>query len=143
MVKRLRFHDYHHHRTLRVFLGKDLSFHMVKIDGALINLIFGTLFWHFYTEKGDIASLSSGNGFEKPDDTEIFTTCKRIRWLCIVKHWTNFQRLERNRLELRQYKNDSMDWKKFFILNLPHFFARLLGERKHAANSKQRIFFSP
>ena len=31
----------------------------------------------------------------------------------------------------------------FFVLKLPRFIARLFGGTKHAANSKQRIFFSP
>ena len=46
-------------------------------------------------------------------------------------------------LELRQYKNDSMDWKIFFILNLPRVFSHQIGKRKRAAISKQRNIFSP
>ena len=46
-------------------------------------------------------------------------------------------------LELRQYKNDSMDWKKLFVLNLPRVFSHQIGKQKSATISKQTIFFSP
>ena len=46
-------------------------------------------------------------------------------------------------LELTQYKNNSMDWRNIFVLNLPRFIARLFGERKHAVDLKQRNIFSP
>ena len=40
------------------------------------------------------------------------------------------------RVELRQYKNDSIWSKDKLALNLPHFFTRLYGQWKRAANSK-------
>ena len=39
-------------------------------------------------------------------------------------------------LELRQCKNDSMDWENFFVLNLPRVFSQQVAKRKSAANSK-------
>ena len=39
-------------------------------------------------------------------------------------------------LELGQYKNDSMDWKKFYALNLQCVFSYRIGERKIVAISK-------
>ena len=78
--------------------------------------------------------------------SKVFFKCHRKRLhlerkphLC--KKWNNHWLA--SALELRQYKNDYMDWKKVFVLNLPSFFARLIGERKNAANSKQRKNFSP
>ena len=42
-------------------------------------------------------------------------------------------------LELRQYKNNLMDWRKLFVLKFPRFFASLFSEKINAANSKKKI----
>ena len=43
-------------------------------------------------------------------------------------------------LELRQYKNDSIQSKKLPSLNFPRFFTHLQGEKKSAAISKLACF---
>ena len=47
-----------------------------------------------------------------------------------------------NKLELRQYKNDSIQSKKLPILKLPGFFPRRVGEWKSAANSNLKAFLT-
>ena len=45
-------------------------------------------------------------------------------------------------LELKQYKNDSIQSKKLPALNLPRFFTQLHGEKKSAAISKLGTFLT-
>ena len=45
-------------------------------------------------------------------------------------------------IELRQYKNDSMESLSMFVLKLPRFLTRLYGEEKSAAISNQTYIWS-
>ena len=76
-----------------------------------------------------VATINRGNTVIEDRHISFNGTCKPLH----RQPWLLRQRLL---LELRQYKNESMESISMFDLKLPRFFPRLRGEGKGAAISK-------